>query len=612
MGSLGMATFLMLFSFLGMALSHPDIQHRLVEGFQGFLHRQTGANVEIEQVHLAIPSRIVLRGVEMQDELNQPLLRINELKLDILSFSLWRWISGEEGLSELYVRYVEMDAVDFYLEKRVDSVLNIDFLKGGSSDSTGSGANLSILLPEIQLKNCRFQYVDRTHPDVDTFLPETLNFRNLEVRGIYSTLNFSFEPGQFRARVHRLRAREKRTGFPLEDLQTLFVANTLPDSQFVAFREVHFRQGKTQLYGHWEFPGQALDEVLDKWVELPSQFELINSTLDMETFSYFVSEPIPVGGIFDVEGVVKGTLGDLQSDRLRLRYKDSTAADVWLRIRNLDREDRPIKLDIRTPKADLWAKHLLEIKPDLSLPFNWQRLGKVGLEGSFSGTPEEFVIDGIVDSDLGRASTILRINPGDAQRGIPIQYSGFAKTFDLQWDALELSPQVSSERLTLEAKIKGQGSNLQDLATQLDVRISSSLLWGREVDTLYGIVQVADRKIEGVLDLRDRLGRAEVQANLNLLDSPALYQVEGKLNDFNLNKFLNLGQNIEISGDLALDLRGDSLENVSGGVNMQNLILQRPGDSSLIRVPDLEFLALNNTQEKKIHHSSKRFTRCRT
>ena len=76
MGSLGMATFLMLFSFLGMALSHPDIQHRLVEGFQKFLYKQTGANVEIEQVQLSIPSRIVLRGVEMQDELSQPMIRV--------------------------------------------------------------------------------------------------------------------------------------------------------------------------------------------------------------------------------------------------------------------------------------------------------------------------------------------------------------------------------------------------------------------------------------------------------------------------------------------------------------------------------------------------------
>ncbi|MEM9720847.1 MAG: hypothetical protein AAGA10_16410, partial [Bacteroidota bacterium] len=597
--SLGLAIVLMLFSFMGMALSHPDIQYRLVQGLQQFIYKQTGANVEIEQVQLAIPNRIVLRGVEMQDELHKPLLRINELKLDILSFSLWRWIRGEEGLSELYVRYVELDAVDFYLEKRPDSVFNIDFLKGNSPDSVRSSPNLSILLPEIHLKNCRFQFVDHTHPEVDILKPGTINFRNLEIQGIYSALNFSYEPGNLQSRVQRLRASEKRTGFQLEDLQTLLITDWEADTQFVSFRELSFLHGKTKLYGHWNFPNQTLDEVVDQWVELPSQIELIGSTIDMETFEYFLSEPIPVEGSFQVEGMISGTLEELRSEKLRLSYKDSTSAELWMRIKHLDDETRPIQLDLRTKRAQLWVKHLREIKPDLSLPFNWERLGEVGIQGSFSGIPEEFVVDAMLDTRLGSASTILRINPGDEARNLPIQYAGFAKTFDLQWDALGISPQVSSERLTLEAKINGQGSNLQDLATQLDMRITSSLLWGREVDTLYGNVRIADRKIEGMLDLHDRLGKAQVQANLNLLDSPALYQVSGRLDAFNLKKFLNLEQDLDISGDLNLDLEGDSLENVSGNVNMQNMVLQSPVDSSLLQVPDLEFLALNNTLEQK-------------
>ena len=162
-----------------------------------------------------------------------------------------------------------------------------------------------------------------------------------------------------------------------------------------------------------------------------------------------------------------------------------------------------------------------------------------------------------------------------------------------------ISPQLSSSQLNLQAKVRGKGTNLGDLDSQLDVLITSSILWDKPVDTLMGNVRVVDRKLSGQLILRDREGKADVSANLNLLDSPALYQVKGDLSQFSLQKYLGIEQDIAVSGLLNLDLVGDSLENINGKVAMEQMVMRREGDSVQIRVPDLLFQTLNNSPKNK-------------
>ena len=147
--------------------------------------------------------------------------------------------------------------------------------------------------------------------------------------------------------------------------------------------------------------------------------------------------------------------------------------------------------------------------------------------------------------------------------------------------------------------IRGKGTRLNDLDTQLDVEIQNSVLWDREVDTLTGKVRVANRQLTGSLELKDREGQATLSTNLNLLDSPALYQVKGTVEGLSLQKYLEYEEDIEMTGELAVDLLGDSLENINGEIQMRNLMLERPQDSLSIQVPDLYFNAQDNSQKSK-------------
>ena len=582
-----------------MALSHPRVQTRIVAGIQQLIQKRLGAAVEVEQVDLAIPSKIVLRGLSMEDDQQEEFVSINELQLDILSLSFWQWVRGEADMGELTVRYIELDGVDFHLVKREDSVFNIDFLKGNQADSQRSSFPLGIIFPEVNLKNCSFHFRDDSHPEVQVFSSGTINFRNFHSGGIYGSLSLLYSPNSLEAKVNHLKAKETRTGFQMEEFQTLLKADPSGEAKGVEWLDLYFQQGDTQIQGDWYFDSHTLKEVFEDWVDIPSRFTLKDSKIDMETLSYFSSQALPVEGNYAVKGTIEGMLENWISRDLYVAYKDSTYAQFWMQMKDLGNDARPSTFDIRISKSEIFMEHLTQIVPQVELPFDKQALPKAQITGNMRGKAEEFILNLEMDSYLGRLLTIMQITPGDEKRGIPLQYSGYTKTEALNWDLLGVSPQLSSELLNLQAKVRGKGTHIGDLDTQLDVLITSSVLWDIPVDTLMGNVRVVDRKLSGLLNLRDEEGAADVTANLNLLDSPALYQVNGDLKDFSLQKFLGIEQGIDISGSLNLDLEGDSLENIGGKIAMQNMVMQRSGDSVSIQVPDLLFEALNNTPENK-------------
>lgn len=595
-----LAIFLMFFSLLGMALSLPRIQNRLVQEVQKILQRQLGVVVQVEQVDVSLPSKVVLRGLSMEDDLGEEFVSINELKLDILSLSLWQWARGETELGELYIRYIELDAVDFHLVKRADSLFNIDFLKGDSHDSSRSPLLLGIDFPEVNLRNCRFHYRDETHPDVQRSAPGVINFRNFHVKSIYGNIDFSYAPDSLAANVKRLRAIEEHTGFELEEFQAVLAGDPSGKEKGVSFKEVSLTHQRTQLIGEWVFENFTLAEVFEEWVDIPSRFKLEKpSRIDMRTIGYLSTESLPVRGIYEASGTIEGTLDRWRSEDLAIRYEDSTYANAWIQMKGVGQDDEPSTFDIRIRDAQILTKHLQQIIPEVQLPFDQRALRIARVVGSIQGKSEEFVMDLEMNSALGKISTIMKITPGDDQKKRTLQYAGFTKLEDLNWDAMGISPQLSSSKLNLQAKVTGKGTQLGDLDSQLDVLITSSVVWGKPIDTLMGNVRVVDRKLSGQLILRDSEGKADVTANLNLLDSPALYQVKGDLSQFSLKKFLDIEQDIAVSGLLNLDLVGDSLENINGKVAMDQMVMRREGDSVSIRVPDLLFETLNNSPKNK-------------
>ncbi len=586
---------------LSYIISRPNVQQHAIQVAQKILSRQLGTEVRVGKVDIGLPNKFILEDLHLDDPHGNKVAGVGRLKLDILSFSVWEWILSEDHPQRVYVRYIELDSVSFQLQRFKDSTTNLDFLKNPQVKERDSIQRaLYMHFPEVHISHGTFSFVDSTKAGYQILKPQTINFRNFGFNDIMG--DFSVKWDAFTGidiNLDNLFFKETYSGFELEELSTNLVFRKKSNDQpaTVSFQELDIRAQQTRLYGSWTFPQSDLGEVFDQWLGVYSELNLTSSFIDSKTLSYF-SGNLPVRGVFQTEGVIKGTFDRLESDDLFIRYKDTTALFTHLILRNIDDAYAPLDLDIRIVNSTVNMTDLYEILPELEIPPGLIGLGQPNIEGTFTGSPTNFDIDMDLSSKIGTVGTILKVELPDSDNDL-LAYSGYIRSEALVWDLLNLEPPLKSNRLNLQGKINGVGTSLQDLNARLDVIITDSDLWSRTIDSVYANVEVADRQLEGELQLLDSEGRGDVYVDLDFTGETSAYKVRGTVDRLNMKKYLGYEEPIKLSAQMDVDLSGDSIDNLNGDLNMYQILLSRTGDSSFIQIPDLWFQAQGNTRTRK-------------
>ncbi|MEM9985335.1 MAG: translocation/assembly module TamB domain-containing protein, partial [Bacteroidota bacterium] len=174
---------------------------------------------------------------------------------------------------------------------------------------------------------------------------------------------------------------------------------------------------------------------------------------------------------------------------------------------------------------------------------------------------------------------------------VPVStYRGSLVTKNFNVDGLGLSAQTLSRKLNLNANLAGQGFSLSDAQVKLSGLVTQSDLVDVAIDTLRTNVDLAEREVRGLVYLFDGTGRADLDLNINLRESPQLYQATGSLEQIDLNRYRLLSDTLIVTTQLEADLNGDSLEAMVGSLILKETQLARP-DSSRLIVPSFELIS---------------------
>jgi len=567
---------------------------------QHIISSELGAEVSIESVDIGLPNKLILKKVSLQDINGEQLAKIGKLKLDVLSFTVWNWIISPLETQRLYVRYVEIDSAEFRLRKLTDATMNLDFLKGTPNEKPDSlRRSLSLEFPEVHLTNSRFSYVDSTKRDYQRRDYRSINFSNFAFENIRGDLSFAWDKADgLTVELDQLSLQESVTNFEVDYISTLLSYRMIEQVPYVAFEDLDISSQRTHLAGSWHFPGSTLDEVLSGWLKRYSEFDLAYSQIDLSTLSYFAAGKLPVKGLVNTQGLIRGTFDKLESDDLYIRYLDSTEISANVRLRNITDDRDPLDLDIRIMDGVINIPEIRQLLPGVDIPEGLAGLGTSQIDGSFTGSPDDFDIDFILKSSIGDIAAILKVMLPQSTDDL-IAYSGYIRSENLQWNKLRLQPPLRSNSLNLQGKISGVGSSIQDLDARLDVLITKSDLWNRPIDTVFANVQVEDRKLAGELELNDSEGNGDVVVDLDLSQSPSIYIVKGTVDQLNLEKYIGYEEPIRLSAQMDVDLSGDSIDNLNGDLSMYDILLSRDGDSTDLQIPDLWFQAQGNTRTSK-------------
>jgi hypothetical protein len=577
-----------------LVVSLPPVQNLLVGYGEKYLEKNFGTQVEIGSVDFRLPVKGVLRDVAIYDPNGCELLEIRQFRVNLIRFTLYSFLFKKNDPRALSSSIVELIEPRFHLYRsRTDSLMNIAFLSSGQKPEKPASLNpIRFKFRKISIRDGAFFLQDSLSPLVDSIFPGRFNFKNLWVEGISGDFQLDITPGgRLDAVISDLTLSEAYSGFKLDQLSTRIISDTMQifDSDgncdyqsFLEFSDIRLKAQQTDLNASFRFNKERLEDLFDPIPDEQYVAKIGGTFFDFSTLNYFVKNPVPLRGVVNCQGIVTGSFDGVRSRDFKIRYLKDTWLNADLDIQHFQNEN-DLDINVTFMESAVSSADLEALLPMLQLPGILDSVGRIEMDGAFNGKYFDFHAQADVITDVG--SMVANLHMILPPKKKVIHYDGFITTKKLDLYQLGLGKVFPSHNLNFSGTVKGKGVTLKDLNTNFDAKILKSDLFGFDFESVIANVNVSERHVDGLLKVTDSEGNADVKIDLNFAAAQPSYKVEGKVDKLNINRYDIYKEPVWFSSVMEVDMKGDSLDNISGKMNLENIHLEWIDDNRKI---DLE------------------------
>jgi hypothetical protein len=395
-----------------------------------------------------------------------------------------------------------------------------------------------------------------------------LNYNYLDVMDLEIHFNdFSFSELEFAGEVEKIACRDT-TGFVLENLSAKQAALSCRGMELYGvnlktpFTELGdtlvFRYGGS--YTAWE---DFVNEVKidgrfhDSKVALRDVMKFAPA---LENNPFFKENKEQ---IVDLDGQIKGPINRLDGKNLKIKMAEGLQIAGSFSTLNLAvPEEQFLHLKLDRLQTDVWM--LRKLIPKFKPPENFNSLGKLDFSGKFDGFFDDFVADGKLKTDIGRAEMFMNLKLREGKD--KAKYSGelYLHDFDLgKW-----SGNKDLGKVTLDTQVKqGVGLTLSKVSAELEGVVDSLTYKGYVYRnaTIKGSLQrnrfIGDFKInDGNLDL-------VFGGEINFTEKIPSFNFKADVNKLDLKPLNFTDKDLQFFGKIALELKGIRLSDITGTAN---------------------------------------------
>lgn len=272
----------------------------------------------------------------------------------------------------------------------------------------------------------------------------------------------------------------------------------------------------------------------------------------------------------------KGRLFDrvnrLKGDDLYLSIGQNATLKGSFRSRNFTKPDETL-LQLSVDRLSTNMRNIKLMFPELKITEQFYRLGRISFSGNFDGFYSDFVADGNLRTDLGRAKMSINFKT-PTQIG---RYSGNLNLYD--FDLKTFSGNDDFGKVTFKSKVSGSGATLPTLNIKIDSDIESFV---------YKEYPYENINIDGTFNKKSFIGEMGISdGNIDLVFNGEM-NFNGDLPKFDLTstidhldlKALNLSKDTYIfDARLNLNFTGDDLDNIVGQARIDDLNIETDNES---------------------------------
>jgi hypothetical protein len=425
-------------------------------------------------------------------------------------------------------------------------------------------------IADFRLKDAKFRLADFRGKPKQEWKPGVMNYQHLVVSRInWNVRDWEFDEGIFEWKMDDFSASE-RSGFELKKFSSekvrvsskgLDIINckiNTPGSEIGDTLRLEYNQygdflsfnDNVRMVGGIHNSRILLSDIM---IFAPKLYEN----------KFFVKNK---SAILELNGSVFGKVNTLKARNVFIRLRDKVLVQG-----NFDSQDIAIRdsemVNVRLKKLQTSFVTLRELIPDFSAPKEFDRLGKIDFSGNFDGFFYDFVANGTLVSELGKAEGDARIDlkPGN-DKAI---YSG-----SLMLDNFQLGKFLNDSKfgvVTGKAQVEnGVGMRLNTLNAKLKADVSRFDFKGYTYSNgkLNGTLN--KRMFDGDFVIKDNNVDLNFKGLVNFKDSIPVLKFKTEVNKLDLFTSKLFDKDIVFSGTGDFDIIFESARNFQGTVKLEN------------------------------------------
>lgn len=392
-----------------------------------------------------------------------------------------------------------------------------------------------------------------------------LNYNYLDVMDLELHFNdFRFSELEFQGEVEKIACRDK-TGFVLENLSAKQAALSCRGMELygVNLKTPYTELGDTLVF---RYGGSytAWEDFVNE-VKLDGRFhdshvalrDVMKFAPALENNPFFKENKSQV---VDIEGQVKGSINRLDGKKLKIKMAEGLQIEGSFSTLNLAVPDEQfLHLNLDRLLTDVWT--LRKLIPKFKPPDNFNRLGRLDFNGKFDGFFDDFVADGRLKTDIGRAEMFMNLKLREGRD--KAKFSGDLYLHDFNLGAWSGNKDLG--KVTLDTHVKqGVGLTLNKVSAELEGIVDSLTYKGYVYRnaTIKGSLQrnrfIGDFNIhDGNLDL-------VFGGEINMTEKVPSFNFVADMKKLDLRPLNLTSKDLQFFGKMDMQLRGERLSNITG------------------------------------------------
>jgi hypothetical protein len=427
---------------------------------------------------------------------------------------------------------------------------------------------VNFLNGHFQLDNFKWNPV-RQNPE------DQLDYKHLDIHNIvFDVENFRIKDWDFSGKVNEISGLEK-TGMQVEKFSSdeVLVTPTGFHLYGMSLNTPDSRLGDTLIFTY-----DTYLDFLDFENEVIMQGNFSQSSLALKDIMAF-APPLKENAFFvrnqnevlSVSGKVRGTVNNLKGKDLAIRLGKHTFIKGEIAIRDVTNQDNEF-LNLRLDRLNTTFQTLKLLIPNFRPPPNFDNLGELNFKGSFTGFLQDFVAQGELDTDLGKASMDMRL---DLKRGKDLaNYTGELALIDFDLGGFTNDPALGKVTFTSQVQ-NGRGLTAESAYADLTANVEAFSYKGYTYQNAAIKGELNKDFFKGNLSIRDDNIDLFFSGTLDQLqDSIPFYDFRAEVRKLDLQK-LNLSKDpYVLSGKVSLLMENRKLSDLIGEVEIRDFILK--------------------------------------